>query len=573
MSTSREYKGRSDIYYNDVSADCLWMFSERPYGLGFSSWFVYLLPSAILLVALRMHYLRSRPLPPGPPGLPFLGNIFQIPSRMAWVKFVEWSQEYGPIFSVNVAGQPVIVLNTFKVAADLLERRSNVYSGRPRLVMAGEILTDGMSPTLTPYGEKWRRIRRALHESFSARAVQKYQAVQAREAGFATMQILRAPKTFAEHLRRAPAGSILSTVYGWPPISNKDDRILDRMNAHVTRQTETLAPGRYMVNIFPVLKYLPTWMAKWKREGLEWHQQETELFTNFMNQVREKAAMGQATDTFANELLETQGRHGLTEKEVAWLAGTVLAAGGDTTFGTLLYFVQAMVLYPEAMHRAQQELDNVVGRERLPAFNDQKDLPYITALVKEVLRWRPVAPMSVPRVTTEVTNRSSWGHYHTQCLVGEPVASVKAMNRYFGECYIYLLTRLTSRRDPSIFPDFDDFRPERFLDTIPEDTHSMGHTSFGFGRRICAGYNYANQMLFITIATILWALNIENAKDVNGQPIIPPRHDFIDSGVVVCVSFSSTDIPVPFECEISERFSGALSVLEREHAEETRISM
>ena len=63
------------------------------------------------------------------------------------------------------------------------------------------------------------------------------------------------------------------------------------------------------------------------------------------------------------------------------------------TFGTLLYFVQAMVLYPGAMHRAQQELDNVVGRERLPAFNDQKDLPYITALVKEVLRWRPVAPM------------------------------------------------------------------------------------------------------------------------------------------------------------------------------------
>ena len=97
-STSREYKSRSDIYYNDVSADCLWMFSERPYGLGFSSWFVYLLPSAILLVALRMHYLRSRPLPPGPPGLPFLGNIFQIPSRMAWVKFVEWSQEYGESF-------------------------------------------------------------------------------------------------------------------------------------------------------------------------------------------------------------------------------------------------------------------------------------------------------------------------------------------------------------------------------------------------------------------------------------------------------------------------------------------
>lgn len=52
-----------------------------------------------------------------------------------------------------------------------------------------------------------------------------------------------------------------------------------------------------------------------------------------------------------------------------------------------------MVLYPDVLKRAQAELDSVVGRERMPSYGDQKNLPYIDAIVKEVLRWRPVAPL------------------------------------------------------------------------------------------------------------------------------------------------------------------------------------
>ena len=67
----------------------------------------------------------------------------------------------------------------------------------------------------------------------------------------------------------------------------------------------------------------------------------------------------------------------------------------EQTFTTLLYFIQAMVLYPEAMQEAQKELDVIVGHNRPPTFEDQEKLPYVQALVKEVLRWRPVGPMSI----------------------------------------------------------------------------------------------------------------------------------------------------------------------------------
>lgn len=52
-----------------------------------------------------------------------------------------------------------------------------------------------------------------------------------------------------------------------------------------------------------------------------------------------------------------------------------------------------MLLHPEAMRRAQQEIDSVIGRSRMPTFDDEPSLPYVSALVKELLRWRPVVPM------------------------------------------------------------------------------------------------------------------------------------------------------------------------------------
>lgn len=60
-----------------------------------------------------------------------------------------------------------------------------------------------------------------------------------------------------------------------------------------------------------------------------------------------------------------------------------------------------MRLYPDVMKRAQAEINDVVGRERLPTFTDREKLPYIGAIVKEVLRWRPAGPMGVPHLTTQ----------------------------------------------------------------------------------------------------------------------------------------------------------------------------
>ncbi|KAJ7834053.1 cytochrome P450, partial [Mycena olivaceomarginata] len=480
-----------------------------------------------VLYALKS-YFRRRKMHPGPIGLPILGNVLQVPASMAWYQFTEWKEQYGDVFSLDLAGQPVVVLNTYKSAADLFDRRSTIYSDRPRLIMASEILTGGIFMVFARYGEMWMaQMRRASHEGFNLRASEKYQPSQFKEAAMNILDLINEPNLWVNHLKQTTAASILAAVYAWPRAQSRDMAVINRIHAHTARIAGAVVPGAFLVEIFPWMNWFPSWMATWKRDGLEWHEQETKMFERLNGGVAKEMATGQSEQCFVRELIETEQRHGLSQKESAWLAGIMLCA---KTLGTLLNFVLAMTLYPDVARKAQHELDTVVGRHRLPTFADQTSLPYLRAMIKETLRWRPVSPLAVPRRTTE---DDSYGGYF-----------------------------IPKGKDPRIYPDFDEFRPERFLDVtgkideVPADTHGMGHATFGFGRRICVGMNFAGQVLFIQTAMLLWAFNFEKPLDAQGKPITPCKQECIDAGVVV--------LPAPFEMNFVPRDSEIRPVIERE---------
>ncbi|KAF9558962.1 cytochrome P450 [Agrocybe pediades] len=480
-------------------------------------------------------YRRLRAMPPGPRGLPILGNVLQMPSSQQWLKFSEWNKEYGPVFSLNLAGQPLVVLNSFKSAADLLDRRSSIYSDRPRLVMVQEVLCGNVFMILSRYGDQWRRMRRATHEAFNTKMVEKYRPVQAREAAFAVLRMLENPDDWQNHLKRAAGSSILGAVYAWPSITDSQNPLVQRIHAFSNTISAAVVPGAYLIDIFPVLDHLPTWMYRPKKKGQEWHENETDLFRTLLKDVEDKLDIGSVGECLVCDLKERNERNRLSEKEIAWLSGIMFAAGMETTSGTLAFFILAAVLYPEVVAKAREELDEVVGRSRLPSFDDLPQLPYIQAVVKELLRWRPVAPLGVPHSTTE----DDW--YEGYLIPKGTIifANIWSMNR-----------------DPEYFPDYSEFRPERYLDgDIPEDTHNMGHASFGFGRRICVGQNFAMQLLHINIATLLWALNIDKVMDANNNEIMTPKNDFVDSGVIM--------EPAPFKCKMTPRFPEAVDIIKK----------
>ncbi|CCM04072.1 uncharacterized protein FIBRA_06231 [Fibroporia radiculosa] len=408
--------------------------------------------------------------------------------------------------------------------------------------MAGEMLTGGMAMVFARYGSFWRRLRGAARHGFSTKAVEKYQATLASEAAQAAFDIVQTPADWEKRLKRAIASSILRATYGWPQIKEEESELITRMEAHIARLTNALISAALLIDFFPIIKYVPTWMAKWKRDALEWHKRDTRMFEGFYDGVRRKKMNDQQSDCFVSTLIENEERNGFTQKENAWLAGILFTAGAETTASAMSYFVLAMTLYPDVMRKAQAELDAVVGRERLPTFADQAQLPYINALCKEVLRWRPVGPLAVPRRTI----KDDWYEGYLIPKGTIVIPNVWAINR-----------------DSNVYPDFDVFHPERFLDdavekTLAPLTHSMGHVTYGFGRRICAGYNFANQAMFIDIATLLWAFDIEKAVDEFGHVIVPSSTECIDAGAAVS--------PAPFKCRITPRFHEVEAILKWEQA-------
>ncbi|KIY65143.1 cytochrome P450 [Cylindrobasidium torrendii FP15055 ss-10] len=237
---------------------------------------------------------------------------------------------------------------------------------------------------------------------------------------------------------------------------------------------------------------------------------------------------GSEQPSIALNLINNQKKHGMSHKTMDWLAAILFSTGSDTTAGTLTVFILAMSLYPEVQVRAQEEIDAVVGRDRLPNASDAATLPYVSAIVKETLRWRPIAPLGIPRRAAE----DNWYNGYLIPRDTIVVANLWAMNR-----------------DPEIYPDYDEFRPERFTEggaahTVPggdSDTSATGrdHFTFGFGRRMCPGQHVAFQTLFVDIVTLLWTLSIRPI----GEP--PSKSKCVDNGLVVT--------PAPFPCKFELR--------------------
>jgi cytochrome P450 len=183
------------------------------------------------------------------------------------------------------------------------------------------------------------------------------------------------------------------------------------------------------------------------------------------------------------------------------------------------WWLLAMLAYPDTQTRAQAELDAVVGRARLPTFADYPRLPYIRAMVKEVLRWRPVSPLAVYHRSTE----DDWyeGMFIPKGTICIP--NVWHMNR-----------------DPEVFgKNTEHFDPGRYLDSRGDIAPGIsdGHCSYGFGRRICVARHMADNALFINIAVLLWATRIDRKKDASGRFLPLDKDGCVDLGLVMLTDF------------------------------------
>ncbi|KAJ3552876.1 hypothetical protein NM688_g3920 [Phlebia brevispora] len=493
-----------------------------------------LLISACLLSGIVYAWIiraRASRLPPGPRKSHWLLSLgLPIPRdpRGPWLSYDLLLKQFGPICSFFMGPVPVILIGKAKVAWDLLEKRGEIYSNRPRLIMAHDILSGKMRGVSMSYGKQWKTWRKIQNIGMSSTASLSYRQYQALESAIVLRSLMETPTRHDTLFQRFAASVVLSIVYGRRAVT-LDNNIVKENLASMSAFQKAGIPGQYIVELLPALLWLPRRLQWFRREAEGIKAKDTKLYTSLLRDVKARMDAGTMKDCMSSRCLSSPESHGLTELELAYAVSAAFGAGIDTTVATMEVFLVAIMRFPDAARKAREEIDRVVGRDRLPKFEDMDSLPYIRAFIKEVQRWRPVVPSAVPHC---VSRDDEYEQYHI------PKGAI-----IFGNLY-------TMMQDPELFPDPETFRPERFLDTT--DPHFKEFTlPFGFGRRLCPGMHVALQ--------ILWAFDISPQRDVHGKETLPDPDAFSTTGL--------SRIPLHFEFHLRLRSADVGKIIAAEASE------
>ncbi|KAJ3503699.1 hypothetical protein NLJ89_g8317 [Agrocybe chaxingu] len=374
-----------------------------------------LIVAVVVLVVAYLVSLRNRhKYPPGPKGLPVLGVAKEHPKTEFWKTYAEWGRKYGNIgfISFHVLGRRMVVINSAAVAEDLLGKRSLIYSDRPFPPMAGQLMKREKSMFYISYNERFKTYRKFMHSSFNPNASQLHWPILQKQARIMVANISKTPQNLVEHLRRNAAATTMKIAYGYT-IDKDRDHFVALAEEGMRVGSLAGAPGKWLVDSIPALKYLPDWFpgAGFKRQAKAWSDQ---LYTQSLEPhdwVKAQMAAGTAEPSFTSRLLESRDPH-VSEAEhddlVLWTGGAIYAAGADTTVSSVKTFYFLMMLHPDVQKRAQAEVDSIVAKEgRLPTIQDRPSMPYLDAVLQEVLRWAPPSPIGVFHCTSQTMNTTA----------------------------------------------------------------------------------------------------------------------------------------------------------------------
>ncbi|GJC86306.1 multifunctional cytochrome P450 monooxygenase af510 [Colletotrichum liriopes] len=472
---------------------------------------------------------RRFPLPPGPRGLPIVQNMFDLPKKdtFAAPQFAKFKDKYGPLTALRVIGKPFIIINDSQVALDILEKKSAEFSSRPSLTFIGEMYAVAMNRISLcslpsnfrvgwvkatggiPYNHTFRLHRKVFARIIGTKTTaSQFDELQEAEVGHFLLHVLDSPENLKEHIHKqvnivAEAGTVaLKIAYGYNADQFNKDPLLSRMNKVMDDFAQSAVLGRYLVDFFPALKYLPDWFpgTTWKRLARQYRAEFHDAVERPYRFVESQMAEGRENLSYLAKAMATSEN---TPEEIhnnMWTAGSIFSGGADTSVASVNAFFLAMAKFPEAQKRAQEEIDRVIGSDRLPTISDRDSLPYLEALIKEVLRWHPIAPMGLLHMSSE---EATYLNYRL------PKGSLVLCNIWWF------------MNNPEVYKEPSRFRPERFLEGEGREPEpDPRRYVFGFGRRICPGRVLADNSLYLNFAQSL-AVFIIGKPIVDGKEVEP----------------------------------------------------
>ncbi|GFP93254.1 cytochrome p450 98a2 [Phtheirospermum japonicum] len=415
---------------------------------------LFLFPFLFVFIFLLNHFhyrLRFR-LPPGPRPWPVVGNLYDIkPVRFRC--FSEWAQSYGPIISVWFGAT--------------LNSRS-----------AAKFSRDGQDLIWADYGPHYVKVRKVCTlELFSPKRLETLRPIREDEVTAMVESIYEYSTTLQndnvgkslvlkKYLGAVAFNNITRLAFGKRFVNSQG--IIDKQGQEFKA---IVANGLKLGASLAMAEHIPwlRWMFPLDEEAFAKHGERRDRLTRDIMEEHTLARhkTGGAKQHFFDALLTVQDKYDLSEDTIIGLLWDMITAGMDTTAISVEWAMAELIKNPRVQKKAQDELDRVIGHERVMTELDFSNLPYLQCVAKEALRLHPPTPLMLPhRANANV----KIGGYDI------PKGSNVHVNVW------------AVARDPEVWNNPSEFRPERFLE---EDVDMKGHDyrllPFGAGRRVCPG--------------------------------------------------------------------------------------
>ncbi|XP_014677733.1 PREDICTED: cytochrome P450 2D4-like, partial [Priapulus caudatus] len=247
-----------------------------------------------------------------------------------------------------------------------------------------------------------------------------------------------------------------------------------------------------MLNFFPVLRHLPVFSRMLKKMDAGYAELDKKLESNIAEHEEQATEKEGDVRDYLDAYLLAQRKWAATDSafttfQLLMSVRDLFLGGSHTVMTTLRWGLLFMLKYPHVLRRVQVEIDDVIGRGRLPCMADQDNMPYTRATIAEVQRVADIVPLSVPHRTT------------TELELGGYVIPA-------GTAILANLTAILN--DPKHFPEPEKFRLERYLDERGDFVQNEALIPFSIGHRVCLGEALAKVELFIFFTSILQNFNI-----------------------------------------------------------------
>ncbi|XP_009787639.1 cytochrome P450 98A2-like [Nicotiana tabacum] len=452
----------------------------------------------LIFLSYKLYHRLTAKLPPGPWPWPVIGNLFDI-TPVRFRCFAEWAHVYGPIFSFYLGSQLNVVVNNAELAKEVLKDNDQNLANRFRTKPLENVSKNGMDLIWADYGPHYVKVRKLCNlELFTPKRLEALSPIREDEVTAMVENIFKdctkpcnVSKTLMlrNYLGSVAFNNITRLTFG-KRFMNSEGKIDEQ-----GEELKAIVSNGLKIGGKPNLgEFVPwlRWVFKDDNEALEAQDRRLEKFTRIIMEehtiARKKT--GETKHHFVDALLTLQKQYDLIDDTVIGLLWDMITAGMDTVAITVEWAMAELVKNPRVQQKVQEELDRVIGSNRIVNESDISKLSYLQYVVKESLRLHPPTPLMLPHMAS---NNVKVGGYNI------PKGSIVHVNVW------------SLGRDPKIWKDPLQFWPERF---IIEDVDMKGHDyrflPFGAGRRICPGMNLAINLVTSMLAHLLhqftWSL-------------------------------------------------------------------